>query len=126
MSNEIKEILDYLKNDNYFTESPEYEVSPYDLFKSLNSVQTDKLLDYITNLQENYEKEHYLVDKLTRQLNDECKNTEYQCKQKEDYKSRCEKALITTNDLFSYSDNEEYVDNYCKKIMNELNGGSDE
>ena len=53
------------------------------------------------NLQEEYEKEHYLVDKLTRQLNDEYKNTEYQCKQKEDYKLRIDKAI---NDMQEYID----------------------
>ena len=34
-------------------------------------------------LKENYEKEAYLVDKLTKQLTDEYKNTEYQTKQKD-------------------------------------------
>lgn len=52
MTEEIKEILDYLKNDNYETEAPaDIEVSNYDLFKVINSVDNDKLLNWITNLQ---------------------------------------------------------------------------
>ena len=37
----------------------------------------------IERLKEEFEKEKYLVDKYTRQLTDEYKNTEYQCKEKE-------------------------------------------
>lgn len=37
----------------------------------------------IERLKEDYAKEKYLVDKLTRQLTDEYKNTEYQCEEKE-------------------------------------------
>lgn len=42
-----------------------------------------------------------------------------------DYKSRCEKAISKINDLYSYADNEEYVDNYCKDLLNILQNGSD-
>lgn len=73
MNDEIKEILNQLEKvkDSVGT------------FIGMDNKGANLLLDYITDLQENYEKEHYLVDKLTRQLNDEYKNTEYQCKQKE-------------------------------------------
>ena len=40
-------------------------------------------LQEIERLKEEFEKEKYLVDKYTRQLTDEYKNTEYQCKEKE-------------------------------------------
>lgn len=70
--------------------------------KYVEMLEDGTLYDYITNLQDEYEKEYYLVDKLTRQLNDEYKNTEYQCKQKEDYKSKCEKAI-------------EYIDKYLER-----------
>ena len=43
-----------------------------------------------------------------------------------DYKSRCEKAISKINDLYSYADNEEYVDNYCKDLLNILQNGSEE
>ena len=118
MKDEIKEILEYLNNDNYFNENPEYEVSPYDLFKSLNSVQTDKLLDYITNLQQEnqklkselecYENGVYFsskVEELERE-NERLKEYSNQLESNYDlmlknndnkllmyYKSRCEKAI---------------------------------
>lgn len=43
------------------------------------AIESTKIVD----LEEAYKKEKYLVDKLTRQLTDEYKNTEYQCKEKE-------------------------------------------
>jgi hypothetical protein len=69
MTEEIKKILNYLKNDNYETEAPaDIEVSNYDLFKVINSVDNDKLLNYITNLQQENEKlkETLQTDKLMK------------------------------------------------------------
>ncbi len=73
-----------------------------DTRNSRQRVANKKLLEENKRFKENYEKEHYLVDKLTRQLNDEYKNTEYQCKQKEDYKSRCEKAIKYIKEHIKY------------------------
>ncbi len=76
----------------------------------------------ISNLQEEYEKEQYLVDKLTRQLNDEYKNTEYQCKQKEVYKSRCEKAINKLQTMFD-NGNEQTILNDLLELDDILEGG---
>jgi hypothetical protein len=90
MKDEIKEMIDKTKK---------CLIAGYDL-DIITQEEMGILWNYITNLQEenerlkaDYEKEVYLVDKLTRQLTDEYKNTEYQCRQKEDYKSRNEKAI---------------------------------
>lgn len=110
MNNEIKEILDKLKLLCYDDYCLEFSVD------YIERKEEKLLLDCITNLQEGYEKEHYLVDKLTRQLNDEYKNTEYQCKQKEYYKSRIDKAI-------EYMDNStdfDYV--IIEKAINILQG----
>ena len=48
MKDEIKEILDYLKNDSWETE---YD-KPQHTFKILEEDNCKQLLDYITNLQE--------------------------------------------------------------------------
>ena len=124
MSDEVKEILDYLKDDNYFTESSEYEVSSYDLFKSLNRVQTDKLLDYITNLQEENErlKENKLTpDELANLLNQEL------IKQRDDYKSRCEKATKHIKEHTENIDRGKYYEDYVETydLLNILNGGDE-
>ena len=53
-------------------------------------------------LKEDYAKEKYLVDKYTRQLTDEYKNTEYQCKEKERLNNiinELEKALKDNIDM---------------------------
>lgn len=122
MNDEIKEILESLDK------IAKAEYYPEDL---LTYKECQLLLDYITNLQEDYEKEHYLVDKLTRQLNDEYKNTEYQCKQKEDYKSRCEKAVDEIQQLIDDVNNKTIIglNNFLPKleeIQDKLANGGDE
>ena len=42
-----------------------------------------------------------------------------------EYKKRIDKAISKINDLYSYADNEEYVDNYCKDLLNILQNGSE-
>ena len=85
------------------------------------SIQEQKIRNYITNLQEEYKKEQYLVDKLTRQLSDEYKNTEYQCKEKEDYKSRCEKAIDVLEELIAEFQLNDYITDFDKKMNKPLN-----
>lgn len=106
----------------------------------------ERLLDHITNLQE----ENKQLNNKTKRLNSKIKVLEHNCKQAEDscrqhrlanknkkrrlqrreeqinlYKTRNEKAIEKLKDLYSYADNEEYVDNYCKVLLNILQG-SDE
>ena len=38
---------------------------------------------------------------------------------------RIDKAIEKLKDLYSYADNEEYVDNYCKDLLNILQGSDD-
>ena len=116
MKDEIKEILDDIKDTvDTYVKSCDYKENDI-IYDEVNfSVkQWNELLDYITNLQEEYEKEHYLVDKLTRQLTDEYKNTEYQCKQKEDYKSRIDKAIEYINNFWKKKSYYEDIDNCMK------------
>ena len=66
MKDEIKEILDYLKDDNW-----DYYPSDGIPYKVFLMEERDKLLDYITNLQEENEKfkeyaRSYLKSKIDR------------------------------------------------------------
>lgn len=101
MNNDIKEKLDNLRiyagreENGFICDIEDYITNLQTIEQQYSAILSEnaELENKITNLQEEYKKEHYLVDKLTRQLNDEYKNTEYQCKQKEYYKSRNEKAI---------------------------------
>lgn len=86
MKDEIKEILEYLKNGSYLYEGHGYEASDCQLFKKLDRHETECLLDYITNLQEELKKKN---DGIKAFCDDLCETTE----QLEDYKSRCEEAI---------------------------------
>lgn len=85
----------------------------------------DEVKEYAINLQEEKEKEHYLVDKLTRQLTDEYKNTEYQCKQKEDYKSRIEKAIEYIKEHQRKDELLNLNEWQTRDLLNILNGGDE-
>lgn len=103
----------------------------FDLIPHKNKfIITDKeFYDYINNLKQENEKlqqiytdEYNLRHKLSFELSIE-KDKNIQLK---DYKSRVEKAIKKVKALYSYADNEEYVDNYCKDLLNILEGGKDE
>ena len=122
MNNDIKEILNYMKQ--YVENKYEHDSEPMLNYKDIQCV-----LDYITNLQEknkrlkeDYEKEKYLVDKYTRQLTDEYENTKNQCKLKEDYKSRIDKVIeIIKKDRKKDYDSLEKKAFYCNKTNKLLN-----
>ena len=122
MNNDIKEILNYMKQ--YVENKYEHDSEPMLNYKDIQCV-----LDYITNLQEknkrlkeDYEKEKYLVDKYTRQLTDEYENTKNQCKLKEDYKSRIDKVIeIIKKDRKKDYDSLEKKEFYCNKTNKLLN-----
>jgi hypothetical protein len=116
MKDEIKEILDYLKDeDEYYKKAEEVIVGYGDLI--IEKEDVDKVLDYITNLQQENknqakrnsrqrlanQKQYELILKL-QQENERLKIKtkeqsllliDYQDMEQryEDYKSRCEKAI---------------------------------
>lgn len=67
-----------------------------------------------------YKKEQYLVDKLTRQLTDEYKNTEYQCKEKERLNNIINELEIFLNKVASTSTGETITCNNILKYLQEL------
>ena len=110
MNNDIKEILEQLewyrkigKKDVFY---PEYVLSNKKAFM---------LLDYINNLQEENERLKELCDKYEEEHN----TTFNYWKQliKEDYKSRCEKAIEYIKDNLYYC-----VDNDDTNLLNILKG----
>ena len=106
MNDEIKGILDKCKRQ--IKNDLDYRVSPY---------QQKQLLDYITNLQqENKElkKNKLTPDELANLLNQEL------IKQRDDYKSRVEKAVEYIKINFV----EDIIT--VKTLLNILNGRSDE
>lgn len=125
MKDEIKEILDDLKDKCKYIEDYGYQ------YKRLSLEDTDLLLDYITNLQKENIKLQSLLKVKEYEYEDLCKDnrrldncyTQYH-NEKEDYKSRIEKAIeyIEENEkeYGSLEDNE-------KIILNILQGvGKDE
>lgn len=53
MNEEIKKIIEYLKNEAWFTifNAEEYNDEPY---KLLNPIEVNQIIDYITKLQNNW------------------------------------------------------------------------
>ena len=98
MNNDIKNILEYVLSLTYGNENA---------IKGINKVK-----DYITNLQE----ENVVLKSQLLQDN----------KSYYDMQDRIDKAIEKLKDLYSYADNEEYVDNYCKDLLKTLQGKSDE
>lgn len=119
MNNEIKEILEWLKDEDIYVEDYGYQ------YKRISLKEIKQLLDYITNLQQENEDNLKCINSLKEQLESVINEKEYYKQNFNDYKSRCEKAISKINDLYSYADNEEYVDNYCKDLLNILQNGSD-
>lgn len=122
MKDEIKEILaycnEYIKNTDMHYSEP-----------MLNWKDLKMLLDYITNLQQENER--------LKETNVYCNRTDcvgrikdsrkydsvYQ--EKEDYKSRCEKAIEITQNLLN-TENSGYYKIIFQKQLDTLNGRSDE
>ena len=129
MNDEIKEILDYLKDEKW-------DYCPGDMtpFKVFFMEERDKLLDYITNLQ--HTKEYlgevlYEKDKELEKLNNKIKHyeetTTFGDYIKEvnllvDYKSRIEKAVEYIKNCPEYL----WANVNTKELLNILNGRSDE
>lgn len=113
MNDEIKEILDYLKSDNWEVGNGDYE-------KRLYKCDIELLFNYITNLQQ----ENEYLDKELNNMTDYAKDLE-------DYKSRCEKAIeyIKNNITWYYDedlDESVYQDEISgDKVLNILQNGSE-
>ena len=119
MTEEIKEILNDLKNDNYETEAPtDIEVSNYDLFKVINSVDNDKLLNYITNLQ----KENTDLKKLCNKYEEEHKTTFETWKK---VIARNEKVVELLQLLHYKFDDGDSIHHDIEDIQKELQGGDE-
>lgn len=127
MKDEIKEILEYLKDeDEYYKKAEEVIVGYGDLIVEKEDI--DKLLDYITNLQEeNQRLKDYL--KIMEKGKDNNLNRFL------DYKSRCEKAIEELDKYINSCEieaehtlnNEKCLIsiNHSKKVKNILNGGDE-
>ena len=110
MNDEIKEILDWLKDENKDVRN----------IQVLTRSEINELLDYITNLQQENErlKEYYnLIVKVNE------KNIDRYC----DYYSRCEKAIeyMKKNEFININNYWEVVEFY-QDLLNILQNGSDE
>jgi hypothetical protein len=107
MTEEIKEIIDYLIDEECTRR-----------IKCITIEESKKLLDYITNLQQENEKEKQFIKDCGFQ------NQQQLVLAYLDYKSRCEKA----KEELSYMSTDAYTDNYdirdkCYNLlMNILNG----
>jgi len=112
MNKEIKEILDYLKES----------ATKQNLYFEINPEKAKKLLDYITNLQEEnqalknqldfIEEQNHIIDKLQEKID---KAIEYikSCNNKE----KLESMFLDEN----------YISNYgAKDLLNILTGGDEE
>lgn len=100
MKDEIKEILEYIKDVDLYIEDNGYQ------YKRLSLIEIKILLDYITNLQEeNENKTEYICDLVTEKIN---------------YKQRNEKAIEYIKNNCYY-----LVDNDDKNLLNILQNGGD-
>lgn len=114
MNDEIKEILEHLKNE-YWRNFPEDGI-PY---KVLYAEEVDSLLEYITNLQQENEE----LKKNQRYYKNGVFSLEYDKEtlsdMVDDYKSRVEKAV-------EYINNNPFINSIAKvSILNILQNGSD-
>ena len=172
MNDEIKEILNKWKC--YIELTKKFTTNEYEM---LRVEDIDKILDYITNLQQEIEKlnddkrgmlvqlykandnrdkvkqeNERLKEDYAKIVNDNCdylkleqeneirqqdiNNLTYQLAKIKEENERLkeeilnkeiaqEKAILKIIGLYSYADNEEYVDNYCKDLLNILQNGSE-
>ena len=87
--------------------------------------QLEKANKEIERLKEELEKEKYLVDKYTRQLTDEYKNTEYQCKEKERLNNiinELEKTLLEWHEYWEDDDSYSWQYKNAYDYLQELKG----
>ena len=136
MNDEIKEILEYFKVgiDKLCISKPDFSIS-------YNDVKI--LLDYITNLQQAVKNTKETADDMLYELNEENERLKTKTKEQslllidyqdmeqklEDYKSRIEKAVAYIKEQYKWIEESDerwqpVLDN--KKILNILNGRSDE
>lgn len=139
---EIKDLLQYLKNVYESEETSTWlnKLQIKDLFDYITNLQTiereysailsenAELENKITNLQEENERLKEENKHIFANVNDDklLRSNAMNYAELQDYKQRNEKAIEKLKDLYSYADNEEYVDNYCKDLLNILQGKSDE
>ena len=147
MTEEIKEILNKLKNENNY----QVDCNDGSAFKELFANEIYLLLDYITNLQQENEKlkynargqvNDYFKDKYADEilknakLKEENKELNRMCElyskslynaELTDYKSRCLKAIeeLTYMSTDAYTDNYDIRDKHYNLLMNILNGSDD-
>ncbi len=148
MKEEIKEILDYLKDEDEYYDGKEKVVLNYDE-KVIERDDISLLLDYITNLQQerdclqrNYDDNEQAIQKLIKEFkelqqeveelreykkNATRKHWQQKCAehhvQEKIYKSKCEKAIEYIKENYPTSTINYQDDKY--KLINILNG-SDE
>ena len=72
----------------------------------------DRAENEIEQYKSDYEKEKYLVDKLTRQLTDEYKNTEKQKERGDHYKKLYSEIKKQKNYVFEYITSEESINTF--------------
>ena len=121
MKDEIKKILEYLKNNTFIPDETKRK------YKILHRDEVNKLLDYITNLQEenkDLQERYNLVCKISEErknkwlsLNEENEDLFSVIK---DYKSRNEKALEELKYYQSVSGNHEFKN--IQNIIDKLKG----
>lgn len=110
MNNDIKEIIDYLKNENA------YNIGQGDLEITLYKYEVDKLLDYINNLQEENEnlKDYLDIFKLSNKTKQETID---------DFRKRIDKAVEYINENSAFMNDDEWEVFNKKELLNILNGG---
>lgn len=128
MNDEIKEILDYLKNNTFIPDETKRK------YKILHKDETKRLLDYITNLQQENE---YLKQQPCFEIEHtdtfaykkwKCSEVMKQAEELEDYKSRCEKAIEYCKSYSCWEDEDGtfHETNLCiDDLLNILQNGSD-
>lgn len=118
MKDEIKEILDKWKC--YIELTKKFTTNEYEM---LRVEDINKILDYITNLQEENEYSDYCNKKLREKIT----NLEYKITTLEDYKTRNEKAIkyIKSTQLYGMRSGKTLYSKVMKEVINILQG-SDE
>ncbi len=128
MNNEIKEILDKLKDSNWYDELD----LTGDKWIELKQTETNQILDYITKLQEDVRTGQEINSEL-QQENEKLKRladkdyTELNIVELKafDYKSRCEKAINKLRRDY-YTNYTQHNDDVVREALNILQNGSED